>query len=52
MTGGEDFSFKLIKIKETVHEYEILGTFGARGPVLQMIELRPGFIAVSDNNIV
>ena len=34
VTGGEDFSFKLIKIKEQVQEYEILATFGARGPVL------------------
>jgi len=39
-------------LKESVKEYEILGTFGARGPVLQMVELWPGFIAVSDNNIV
>lgn len=29
VTGGDDFSFKLVKIKEAVHEYEIISSFGA-----------------------
>ena len=52
VTGGDDFSFKLIKIKEHVHEYEIIASFGARGPVSCLAELKPGMLAVSDNNIV
>jgi WD40 repeat protein len=52
VTGGDDFSFKLIKLKEASHEYEIIASFGARGPVSTLCELKPGTVAVSDSNIV
>jgi len=50
VTGGDDFSFKLIKIKGT--SYEIIQSFGARGPVTCLSELKTGHIACADKNIV
>lgn len=52
ITGGDDFSFKLLKIKQAAQEFEVINTYGARGAVLQISEVRTGLLAVSDNNIV
>ena len=39
LTGGDDFSFKLVRIREDQHEYEIISSYGARGPVQSICQL-------------
>ena len=52
LTGGDDFSFKLVRIREDQHEYEIISSYGARGPVQSICQLWENRVAISDNNIV